>query len=1000
MKLDHFINPVYYRIFFVSLVVGLFASARGQDRQGIEVTPGAGERFASLPGKLLNLGFRVSNTSTFGKKVQSQLILPPDWRSLVREPAFDLAPGQSEVKLSSISIPSTSPAGEYRVRYVVKDPVSDTTLAETSVAVEVVAVRKMEIRSVEAPRFVVAGEEYTSLFVLTNKGNVNSLVRLVARSSGGFQATLDSSLLRLDARESRSISVRVQTDQSIPEKILDLLEVSAELDGDRTAVGRSGSAVEVIPRLTSQSSDRFFEFPLYAKVRAASEGSKFGSQLEIVGSGRLTEGNPERLEVSIRTPDIQSKSILGQRDEYRLTFRGVGYELYAGDRNFQLSPLTEFGRYGFGVGGQGAWGNLTSGVFINKTRFLSPRQGQQGAFVQYRAGSAGTFGINYLHQNEGGESDVLSVCALSPLYSSTEIDVEYGISGGSGLRDDAFSLRLFGNEPGISYEARYIDAGPGYRGYFRDLKLKTLTVTAEPWRYLRLEWYFRDEERNVAHDSLRASAPKDVYYQFGVGYQDRVSLSYRSGEQKDNLSRSGFSRKEDAVQLRGGYSLSEISLILNIEAGTQRDLLAGLKNPFERYSLFSNLRVSPGMSYNLSLEYAEEKFAFSQETQQRLSYSLGGWLLLSARAQLTATYFTSRTVSSLTQTYRLVDVTLDYVFPWGHKAVLRGRHNAFAPATVENETAFMVEYAMPIGIPITRTRRAGILKGRVVDVESGKGLGGVLVYAGSVVTATEDDGSFSFPSLKPDKYYLFIDKASIGLNRVPTQQLPREVEVHGGEDMNIDIGVTRSGTVTGIVRLFAFAEGLSDTGSVRYDDRGGHQGAVLELSNGTEFQRRVSDNRGRFVFSDVRPGAWTVTIVDGNLPEYHFVEKEVLHTEIKPGETRDFEFKILPKRRRIQILQEGRVIESVKPAETGRQGRPAAKQCLVMPARGGSGFQVQLASWSRESEARTALREAERLTGRKGSVERASVTEFRVLFTGFNTGDEANKICAQLQLLK
>jgi hypothetical protein len=1037
--LDRSNNPVYHRIFFACLVLGFFSGAVGQDRQGIEVSPGLAERFSSLPGRLLNIGFRVSNTSTSRHTVTSQLVLPSGWRSLVREDAFELAPRQSDVRLSNISIPSTSSAGDYRVRYVVKDPVSGATLAETSVTVEVVAVRKLEIRAVESPRFIIAGEDYTSEFLVTNRGNVSSRVRMTVRSSAGFRATLDSTLLRLGARESRSVKVRVQTDKVLPEKVLDLLEVSAELDGDSTAVGRAGSAVEVIPRLFSQSGDRFFEFPLMAKIRLAGEGDRRGSQIEITGASTLTEGRPERLEFSIRTPDLQSKSILGQRDEYRLTFRGIGYELYAGDRNFHLSPLTEYGRYGFGVGGQGTWGNVTSGVFMNEARFLSPRQRQQGAFLNYRAGQAGTFGLNYLHQNEGGGSDVLSVRALSSPFSSTELDLEYGISRASGLRDDALSLRLSGNEPWIAYDARYIDAGPRYRGYFRDLKLKTLTLGLEPWRHLRLEGFVRDEERNVSRDSLLVSAPKDLYYQFGIGYQDRVSLAYRSGRQKDNLAVEGFSRREDAVQVRGGYSMSVLSLILNVEAGTQQDLLAGSKNPFERYSMFSNLRVSPEMSYNLSLEYSEEKFDFSRGTQRRLSYSLGGWMLLFSRTQLTANYFTSRTVSSLTQTYHLIDVMLDHAFPWGHKVVLRGRHNAFTPSTVEDRTAYMVEYAVPIGIPITRTQRAGIVKGKVVDVETGKGIEDVLIYAGAVVTATDDEGYFSFPSLKPDKYYLFIDQTSIGLNRVPTQPLPMEVMIRGGEDVDFDIGVTRSGTVTGIVRLFAFAEGLSDTGSVRYDERGGHQGVVLELGNGTEIQRRVTDNKGRFVFSDVRPGAWTVTVVDGNLPEYHFVEKEVQHVEIKPGESGELAFKVLPKRRRIQILQEGRVIEAVKPVEKGRQVRPAAKpavkespvrpvaksavkesparpvvkpaergvqvpwaakQCIVGPYVQGSGFLIHISSWSTESGARVAAREAERLTGRKGTVERLSSNRFRIRLTGFKNREEANRICAQLQSLK
>lgn len=995
MKFVLSINPVYHRIFFTCLIACCLNLSEAQDQPGIAVSPGAGDRFASIPGKLLTLGFRVTHSGSSTSSIHPRLLLPSDWRALVRESPFVLDPGQSSVRLLSISIPSTAAPGEYPVRYTISDPDSGTLVAEATVIIEVVAVRKLEIRAIESPRFIVAGEEYRSVFMVTNKGNGRSRIRLAARSSVGFNATPDSALIQLEARESRTIVVRVNTNRDLPEKVQDVLEISAELDGDSSAVGRAGSVVEIIPRLTSQSGDRFFEFPVWTKVRMVSEGSKFGSQVEIAGSSRLTETGLERLELSIRTPDIQSTSILGQRDEYRLTLRGVGYELYAGDRNFQLSPLTEFGRYAFGVGGKGTWGNITSGAFINETRFFSPTLKQQGAFVQYHAGSVGVFGVNYLHQNEpAGEGNVISVRSVSSPFSLSELDVEYGRSGWNGVSDDALSLRISGSERWGAYEARYIDAGPKYRGYFRDLRLKALTLGFEPWKHFRVEGYVRDEERNISRDTLLASAPEDTYFQVGVGYQDRVSVSFRSGRQRDDLSSAGVDRKEDAVQLRGGYSTSEFNLILNLETGTQHDLLARSNNPFERYSMFSNLRVGQRMSYTLSLEYSKEKFAFAEEEQKRLSYSMGGVFFLGTGTQVSVTYFSSRITSSVTQTYRLLDVSVDHVFPWGHKGAARVRHNAFTPLRIENETSYMLEYALPIGIPISRTRRSGILKGKVLDVETGRGIEQVPVYAGSVVTATDKEGYFSFPSLKPDKYYLFIDKASIGLNRVPTQPLPREVEVRGGEDIDFDIGVTRSGTVAGMVRLFAFAEGVSDTGAVRYDERGGHQGAVLELSNGTEFQRRVTDNRGRFVFTDVRPGSWSVTVVDGNLPEYHFVEQEVQHTDVKPAETKELGFRVLPRRRRIQILQQGNLLEAVKPAGGER------KQCLVVPAREGPGFAIVLASWTRENDVRTALREAERLTGRKGTVERTSATEFRIFFGGFKSREEANKVCPQLQSLK
>jgi hypothetical protein len=67
----------------------------------------------------------------------------------------------------------------------------------------------------------------------------------------------------------------------------------------------------------------------------------------------------------------------------------------------------------------------------------------------------------------------------------------------------------------------------------------------------------------------------------------------------------------------------------------------------------------------------------------------------------------------------------------------------------------------------------------------------------------------------------------------------------------------------------------------------------------------VTDKNGRFSFEQLRPGKWTVRFLSDNLPPHHYFEKEELRVDLKPGEEKNIEAKVLLRRRQIQMVDEG-----------------------------------------------------------------------------------------------
>ena len=79
---------------------------------------------------------------------------------------------------------------------------------------------------------------------------------------------------------------------------------------------------------------------------------------------------------------------------------------------------------------------------------------------------------------------------------------------------------------------------------------------------------------------------------------------------------------------------------------------------------------------------------------------------------------------------------------------------------------------------------------------------------------------------------------------------------------------------------------------------------TVELKNGSEIRRTDTDNQGGFVFEELRPDKWTLSISSDNLPEYHSLEQDTFELELKPGQKEEISAKVLPMKRRIHIITE------------------------------------------------------------------------------------------------
>lgn len=198
----------------------------------------------------------------------------------------------------------------------------------------------------------------------------------------------------------------------------------------------------------------------------------------------------------------------------------------------------------------------------------------------------------------------------------------------------------------------------------------------------------------------------------------------------------------------------------------------------------------------------------------------------------------------------------------------------------------------------------GMVKGRVFDIETNKGIPHVVLKINEAVAVTDKRGNFIFDSLQPGKYFFSVQKLSIPRDKVPVEKNPRELCVRNGEVTWVSVGLTQVATLTGKIILYPFendenimAHSVTENGAseeAKLNEGIGLERALIELSNGSETRRRLADASGGFTFKDLPQGKWTISVNEKYLPPDHRLENEAIEIDVRAGEANDALVRVVP----------------------------------------------------------------------------------------------------------
>jgi len=262
--------------------------------------------------------------------------------------------------------------------------------------------------------------------------------------------------------------------------------------------------------------------------------------------------------------------------------------------------------------------------------------------------------------------------------------------------------------------------------------------------------------------------------------------------------------------------------------------------------------------------------------------------------------------------YGQADARLDYRLPSETTIGLRG-HMWINPALqgARDGNVVYVEVKKPLGIPVGRQRRLGRVEGRVADA-NGKPLSGVLVHVGDQMGVTDTKGQVSLFGLPSGVHPISLDAAGAAAQTMLVGDASVTVDGNSSRAASFSVGVARGARLRGRVRVLDFGTTVPEKpeGADSLVDAGALQNVTISLQGARDTLYQTTDDRGQIDFGAIPPGRWTLAVLPGaSLPDHHAFQNERIDLQLVPGDQREVELRVVPRKRTITFIGSGETLK-------------------------------------------------------------------------------------------
>jgi hypothetical protein len=877
--------------------LGVLIAQRASGQSGVTIQRARHDTLAAEPGSAVTFAFDVRNGGGANVVAEPHLVVPAGWSVVIGTTAFAIKSRIRDTWLIGVAPAPTAAPGIYVIRASLA--VGRESTPSDSVLIRVPERHGLDVYPGEAPSFVMSGDDYPVRFFVHNRGNVAATIELRATTSLGSLLAVDPDSVTVEPGATATVSAHTMNGSPGSSTRECVVELTATDLSDSTVMSSASIRTTLVPRSLGWF-DQFSTVPGQAMVRSVRRGSGV-APAALWGSGLVSPSSTTQLDFLFRAP-VDGQPVFGERDEYHIGLTADNYRVRLGDNLFGFSQLTSSWTSGFGAEVRGEAVGLTAGAYVKRNRWNrvpgTERALELGTSPSAPV-SASIVGVD--RTNVGGpDARMGSFAAQARLGDLSVLEVEGAVSDSAGSPGEAHRARLSGDLSFLSYDLSLTHGTPEYAGRDRGQTLAHAGMTARFGEWASLSGNANRFSYAPMLSLVGSNQLESRNVEAGFVH-DRVALGYEELTQRDSGGPTTSGASQRGLRFRSSIPLGPLDLSTSVAEGIARNV--GIAD--HRYeSITATLHARMGGAGSVEL-FGQRAFGTMFEMS---GVNGGGSAML--RLPLAMTFSLSAYGSIPTgqseMYFAQVDAELSHQLANGMAVVLRDRLTNYAWRTdVPRSNLFFLELRAPLRIPTGLTHTTGLARGQIIDQETGLGVSGALVRLGSEAAVSDARGRVTFASLAPGLYHASVDGASgpVMSDALLTGDVTVEVARDSREPVDFSLSLVRGGQVRVDVRQLDFATTLSTSSSDSLVDAGALANAMIALVGARDTIYQVTNQNGVATFRDVPVGPWSVKLIAGTLPPAHAVDDDEHAVTVRAGEQATVGFRIVPKRRAVQLLE-------------------------------------------------------------------------------------------------
>ena len=852
------------------------------------------------PRAFTTLSFAITNNGITKDAFTLSIKLPEGWSTISSLNPVTLKPGQLKKKLITVSVP---PAALSNLNY----PVQLTVASRTDATVKSTVTTELRVKDVLGlrltpepyPELVWAGEIVNYGFEIKNLGNSDDIFEIKTSSSRNWKTEISKNI-KLGPYQKKVVHLLLKVPRDVKQDQLHVLSFQVS-SVNAAKQGRDISDKTKIRLKTIAPADK--TGTTYRELPGSME-------LEFSEINDKIKGMPE---VSMR---LEIAGDLNEEYFSRLyvdnTFWGDEAENYFFELNkkekWDLSlghTYADFTRLTEDLSGEGISTRTYGKQF--ETVFWAGRSDTEtgsenaveddedddysvGAGITALIGEKGRLCATSIFTDQKDSDWTKRLYSLSgeykifkPVILSGEVAYGSENTETQQKKDSAWFVKSDFNWERSGISADYYHGGTDYPGGITDeegIGVYSYYQLFEPLTiWFDYQRYNDNVDDNPANITTRTEKIK-AGPQFRYGNWPTIDVTLEREKKKNNDLNilTGNDRVEDSVALGLYKAFPFISLSTMGKWGMDRNLL---KKTSARTSGYNATAGGYYKMLNWRISYdrddSRQEDTDSREIKEKMEYSLGCRLFnfLDVNGEYSNEIIRSDNDKTREETFD-IDLTVRKKIGIGKKQSLDLKFEwDNVTEDVDSEWKIGLVWRMNFGMPVPWIKTKGRVSGQLFLDEDGSGKRGAdeIIYPKTRISLnqmhvyTDKNGIFEFPVQDPGNYHLDMDMSRLSSGIIPATTFPRDIALEKGDNIFIDIPLEQVGTIQGVV----FDDGNKNFLQDKKNEDGLSPIRLVLLQDEKEIQEAFTDQKGKYILADVKPGDYILKIDKDYLPRRYIM---------------------------------------------------------------------------------------------------------------------------------